>query len=651
MRINKKFSGLFLASCAMGFSTIAGAASVALNVTNISISPVGGTSATISIQFTGDGATLGVGGRINYDTTIFDVTSANGTATCTNFDATGRLAFNLGAAAALPSSTLCTFTVTHTGAATVTSPYTFSNMTYTSGTGTETNGNIIVAAGPQVGPTITYTPATGGTVTFPAATSIGGTTTQAITLAGAGGQNGGTTVLSACSSTVGNITFTDGADTCTAGGACVDASLDLQCVSTNGAQTGTATCTETRQNQVVSGDGITVVTPRTWNVSCPAANVAPALAYAPAPGPITMPTVGQGQTANSSIAVTPSLGSGTGTSTVSGCAFSGAVGATFTAPVGTLTFTGSGTTAQNLNFSCVAPTNGQPDGTATLTCSENIGGSINPRVWNVTCPDGLPVAAPNVNYSQAGGTTITFPAGASVGSSVPGSISIDIDINGGAPGGGAGPETASVSCSATAGFSVAGGTAGPIAAVAANGTDTTAVVSCTSAASAQAGTLTCVASQVIDGGAPTTTNTTYPLDCAAADVNITSAPPAGPISLAGAPLTNVSGSIVLSNSGSDSTLGCSATGAVTLGVVPGTVPSAGSATVPYTCLTGAAGVAGTGQIVCQTQDPDAEATLTYDISCVGLSDVPVPAINNFGKLLMVVLVIGLGLVGLGARRQ
>jgi hypothetical protein len=512
-------------------------------------------------------------------------------------------------------------------------------------------GSITLSAGPAVGPTITYTPATGGTVTFPAATSIGGTTTQAITLAGAGGQNGGTTVLSACSSTVGNITFTDGADTCTAGGACVDASLDLQCVSTNGAQTGTATCTETRQNESVSGDGITVVSSRTWNVSCPAANVAPALAYAPAPGPITMPTVGQGQTANSSIAVTPSLGSGTGSSTVSGCAFSGAVGATFTAPVGTLTFTGSGTMAQNLNFSCVAPTNGQPDGTATLTCSENIGGSINPRVWNVTCPDGLPVAAPNVNYSQAGGTTITFPAGASVGSSVPGSVSIDIDINGGAPGGGAGPETASVSCSATAGFTVTGGTAGPIAAVAANGTDTTAVVSCTSAASAQAGTLTCVASQVIDGGAPTTTNTTYPLDCAAADVNITSAPPAGPISLAGAPLTNVSGSIVLSNSGSDSTLGCSATGAVTLGVVPGTVPSAGSATVPYTCLTGAAGVAGTGQIVCQTQDPDAEATLTYDISCVGLSDVPVPAINNFGKLLMVVLVIGLGLVGLGARRQ
>ncbi|HWT14295.1 MAG TPA: hypothetical protein VN581_00830 [Patescibacteria group bacterium] len=524
-------------------------------------------------------------------------------------------------------------------------------MNFTGGSGTATPGNIIVAAGPQVGPTITYTPATGGTVTFPAATSIGGTTAQAITLAGAGGQNGGTTALSACSSTVGNITFTDGADTCTAGGACVDASLDLQCVSTNAAQTGTATCTETRQNEAAAGDGNTVVTSRTWNVSCPAANVAPALAYNPVPGPITMPTVGQGQTANSAIAVTPSGGSGTPLSTVSGCAFSAISGATFTAPVGTLTFSGSGTSAQNLNFSCVAPTNGQADGTATLTCSENIGGTINPRAWNVTCPDGLPVAAPNVSYAPAGGTTITFPAGASVGSSVAGSTSVAIDINGGAPGGGAGPETASVSCSATAGFTVVGGTAGPVAAVAAVGTDTTAVVSCTSAASAQAGTLTCVASQVIDGGAPTLTNTTYPLDCAAAEVNITSNPPAGPIALAGTPSSSIPGSINLSNSGSASTLSCVSSGAVTLGAVPGTVPSGGSATVPYTCLVGVAGAVSVGQITCTTQDLGAEGTLVYDVTCAAVSDVPVPAINDFGKLLMVVLVIGLGLVGLGARRQ
>lgn len=649
-------------------SIVAGSAAFAGNFTTNSPSGSPGSVLVYQVSFAGDGATEDA--QLDASYTAANFTSVTATvvvpgSTCTTPGGNSiRVVPPSGAGVALTSTPTiyCSFNFTTQPAAVPPQSYSLTvipPLVCADSVGpvfdnpcTATLGTLNIAAGPAVGPTITYTPATGGTVTFPAATSIGGTTTQAITLVGAGGQNGGTTVLSACSSTVGNITFTDGANTCTAGGACVDGALNLQCVSTSNPQSGTATCTETRQNETVSGDGITAVNPRTWNVSCPAANVAPALGYVPAPGPITMPTVGQGQTANSSIAVTPSNGSGTGTSTVSNCAFSAQVGATFTAPVGTLTFNGSGVTPQNLNFSCVAPTNGSADGTATLTCSEDIGGTITPRVWTpVTCPDGLPVAAPNVDYSQVGGTTITFPAGASVGSSVPGSISIDIDINGGAPGGGAGPETASVSCSATAGFTVAGGTAGPVAAVAPSGTDTTAVVSCTSAASAQAGTLTCVASQVIDGGAPTTANTTYPLDCAAAEVNITSAPPAGPISLAGAPLTNVAGSIVLSNSGSDSTLGCTASGDVTLGAVPGTVPSAGSATVPYTCLTGAAGVAGTGQIVCLTQDPGAEATLTYDISCVGLSDVPVPAINNFGKLLMVVLVIGLGLVGLGARRQ
>lgn len=652
MRINKKLSALFVASCAMGFSTVAGAASVALNVTNVSISPVGGTSATISILFTGDGATLGVGGRINYDTTIFNVTAANGTATCTNFDGTGRLTFNLGAASPLPSSTLCTFTVTHTGAAPVTSPYTFSNMTYTSGSGTETNGNIVVTNGPAVGPTITYTPNTGGTITFPAATSINGITAQSITLAGAGGQNNGTTVLSACSSTVGNITFTDGADTCTAGGACVDGALDLQCVATNAAQNGTATCTETRQNEVTAGDGATVVTPRTWNVSCPAANVAPALAYSPTTGNnVNSNQVGQGQTATGTIVVTPSAGSGTSTSTVSNCAISAASGATFTAPAGTLTFTGSTTATQNLQFTCVAPNAGAGNGTATLTCDQNIGGSVTQVTWPVTCLEGLPVAAPDVDYTPVGGTTITFAAGAAVGASVPGSTSVAVDINGGADGGGPTPETTSVSCSASAGFTVTGGSAGPIAAPASVGTDTTVNVSCTSAATAQMGTLTCTASQSIDGGAPVTTDTTYPLDCDAALVNITSNPPEGNVTVAGTPASNVAGSINLTNSGSDSTLNCVASGSVTLGTVPASIPSGTTATVPFTCLTGAPGVNNPGTIQCTTDDPDAEAVLDYTVACLGVSDVPVPAINDFGKLLMVVLVIGLGLIGLGARRQ
>ena len=631
------------------------AASVQLNPTNPSMGNLG--SAAAAITFTGDGVVTNVSGRINYDTTQFNATVTNGTASCAANDALGRVSFTTTSGTGMPigNQTLCNVTFTHTtNAPPITSPYTFSNMTFADSGGGDTSpgGNLLVVLGPAVGPTITYTPTTGSTITFPAATTIGGNTVQAITLAGAGGQNSGTTVLSACSSTVGNITFTDGDDTCTAGGSCVDGSLDLQCVATNAAQTGTATCTETRQNETTSGDGATVVTPRTWNVSCPAANVAPALAYNPTTASnVNSNQVGQGQTATGTIVVTPSAGSGTSTSTVSNCAISAASGATFTAPAGTLTFTGSTTATQNLQFTCVAPNAGAGNGTATLTCDQNIGGSVTQVTWPVTCLEGLPVAAPDVDYTPAGGTTITFAAGAAVGASVPGSTTVAVDINGGADGGAAAPETTSVSCTASAGFTVSGGSIGPISAPASVGTDGTVSVSCTSAATAQTGTLTCNASQVVDGGAPTVTPTTYPLDCAAALVNITSNPPEGNISVAGTPATNVAGSISLSNSGSDSTLTCVGAGSVTLGAVPATIPSGSTVAVPFTCLTGAAGVNNPGSIQCTTDDPDAEATLDYTVACLGVSDVPVPAINDFGKLLMVVLVIGLGLVGLGARRQ
>lgn len=621
----------------------ASAASVQLSVADVAISPIGANSATISVNFTGDGATLGVGGRMNFDFVNFQLINvANGTATCSVNNTNGRLAFNLGSANPLTNQTLCTFQVDHIGAGTITAPYTFSNMTYTGGTGSETGGNFIVSNGPPTAPTIGYSPTT---LNFPAGTAFPQNQDLNVTLTATGGVNGGATSVSCTTSSPGFSVVT-GSSACT-DTTCATNPLVFRCASSNAAQTGTATCAATPTNPAGAAVNTTI------NLNCLAANVAPALAYNPTSGTgITMPQVGQGQTASSSIAVTPSAGSGTSTSTVSGCAFSAVSGATFNVTSGTLTFTGSGTAAQNIGFTCVAPTNGQPDGTATLTCSETIGGGAPTNVsWPVTCPDGLPVAAPNVTYTPAGGTTITFGAGASVGASVPGSSSVAVDINGGANGGAPAPETTSVACTATAGFTVSGGSAGPVSAPASAGTDTTVNVSCTSGASAQAGTLTCVASQVIDGGAPTTTNTTFPLDCAAAEVNITSTPAEGAITVTGAPNTSIGSAIGLSNSGSASTLTCTATGSVTLGTVPATVPASGSASVPFTCLTGAPGVNNPGTISCTTQDLGAEGTLDYTVACIGVADVPVPAINNLGKVLMVVLVIGLGLVGLGARRQ
>lgn len=628
------------------------AAGVAVNGgPNISITPVNGTSATVTIQYTADAASTSFSGAFTFDDVNFNMNAvANGASTCSapveDGVGTAILAYSQGAASVLPSGVACTFTLTQVAGGAGNFPYTITcsseDINGDPTTCTPTSGNIVVSAGPPTAPTIGYSSTS---LSFSGATSIGQQLNQNVTLTATGGVNGGATSVS-CSTSSPGFSIPTSASTCT-DTTCATNPLVFRCTASNAAQTGTATCAATPTNPAGAAVNTTI------NLNCAAADVAPALAYSPTNGsPITLPTVGQGQTATGSIAVTPSGGSGTTTSTVSGCAFSAVTGATFAVTSGTLTFTGSTTTAQNIGFNCVAPTNGQPDGTATLTCSQQIGSGAPSSVsWPVTCPDGNPVAAPSVTYTPVGGTAITFPAGASIGASVPGSTTVAVDINGGANGGGAAPETTSVSCTASAGFTVTGGTAGPVSAPAPAGTDTTVNVSCTAGATAQSGTLTCAASQVVDGGAPTVTNTTFPLDCAAAEVNIASSPAEGPITLTGTPNSNVAGGIGLTNTGSASTLACTATGAVTLVTVPNSVPAGGSATVSYTCATGGPGVSNTGTIQCTTQDPGAEGTLDYTVACIGVSDVPVPAINNFGKVLMVVLVIGLGLVGLGARRQ
>jgi hypothetical protein len=654
--LNKKiYTAVCGAMLALGSSTAFAAVSVALSPANPTVSPIGANSSTVTLVFTADGVAASHSGALRFDDVAFDITSlttvGSGALCSAPADEDGAgfvtITYTQASASAIPAGAVnvCTFVLDHVGVAAGNFPYSFASLNAEDDGAntvaiTGNGGNVTVSAGPPTAPTIGYAPTT---LNFPAGTAIPQNQNLNVTLTATGGVNSGATSV-VCSTSSPGFSIPTSTSTCT-NTTCATNPLVFRCASSNAAQTGTATCAATPTNPA----GAVVNTTITLN--CPAANVAPSLAYLPTTGStITSPAVGQGQNANMLIQVTPSAGSGTSVSTVSGCSFSPAAG--FTAPAGTLTFTGSTTSAQNLAFSCVAPNAGSGNASSTLTCSQTIGGGAPTNVsWPVTCLEGAPVSAPGVTYTPPGGTNITFPAGASIGASVPGSTTVAVDINGGAIGGGAGPEQTSVSCTATSGFTVTGGSVGPIPAVASVGTDTTVNVSCTSAASAQAGTLTCAASQVVDGGAPTVTNTTFPLNCAAAQVNIASAPAEGAISVAGTPNTSVGSSINLTNTGSASTLACTATGSVTLGVVPGTVPAGGSAAIPFTCLTGGPGLANTGTIQCTTQDPGAEGTLDYTVTCLGVSDVPVPAINNFGKVLMVVLVIGLGLVGLGARRQ
>jgi hypothetical protein len=81
-----------------------------------------------------------------------------------------------------------------------------------------------------------------------------------------------------------------------------------------------------------------------------------------------------GQTRNSAVAVTPSVGSGSGalsTSTVNSCAITGPDAASFASVAGVnLSFVGTTTTAQNIPLSC---TSGVSNRSGTLTCNETRG--------------------------------------------------------------------------------------------------------------------------------------------------------------------------------------------------------------------------------------------------------------------------------------
>ena len=276
----------------------------------------------------------------------------------------------------------------------------------------------------------------------------------------------------------------------------------------------------------------------------------------------------------------------------------------------TLTFTGStGPSPQTVTVQCTATAALQ---TGVMNCVETDADSAGvTRVYDLSCPAGLPVSAPSAVYSPAP----TFGQGASVGAAVPGSAPITVDIVGGTTDGAGGAESLTVACSLfnspafTATFTPANGTA-TANSVAPAGTDITANITCLAPADvAASGTLRCVETPTVDGVQGSPTNTDIALSCPAAAVNVSSNPAEGAINLIGVPATTLNSQIVLSNTGSTSTLSCTSTGTVVLGAVPASIPATGSATVPFSCTAGAAGASNVGTIQCLTQDPDAEAVL------------------------------------------
>lgn len=136
------------------------------------------------------------------------------------------------------------------------------------------------------------------------------------------------------------------------------------------------------------------------------ANTPPAVSYAPNFGS-TITYAGAGTAAP--IVVTPSGGAGSGaaaTTTVGACTIAGGGAAFPTTNIGQLSFVGATVTPQNLVLPNCVP---QAVATnATLTCPETLGaGAATNRVWTLTCPAAAAAnVPPAITYNPVAGSSI-----------------------------------------------------------------------------------------------------------------------------------------------------------------------------------------------------------------------------------------------------
>ncbi len=289
-----------------------------------------------------------------------------------------------------------------------------------------------------------------------------------------------------------------------------------------------------------------------------------------------------------------------------------------------------------------------PNGTWTITISDDLagdGGSLDS--WSLDVTTGVSSSPPIFAYNPAPLGTVAFTGGGAIGSTANGSIDVSI----GTPGSGTGAmNTTTTTCTAPtapfAGFGqvVTAEGAGAISGGPLSGT-------CTLGAAPVMQTLTCSEDQ---GGTPVVV--TFELNCPMGTATpLTSTPTSGslitmPMQTFGGPATTAP--ISFQNPGLvDVAVTCTAPLATQFTVSPlmFTVPAMGSAgtTVTYSSL-----VSGTfvGTLDCTA----GAQNFTFDLTgTTGSPAIPVPAMGEGARGLMLLAFLGLGLIGFGAysRRQ
>ncbi len=424
------------ALAAAGLFLIGTSAAHAAGFTAGTASGNAGTSVSIPVTFTGDGATIAAQAQINVAAplTITGITN-NGSGYCALNSGT-NVGIVMFAFAPLANQPVCDLTIAIAGGAAAGNyPVDISGqLCSVSGGGaaptcTATDGTVTVTGGGGGGtaPTVTYTPNPGTTINFPAGAA--GNATSSITVTSAGGTAPGTVTVNNCTATAGfTVTNAPINLTGTAGGAQINSSINLQCTRGGAVQNGTLTCTETP----TPGAAVN----RQWPLVCPQATVAntpPTITYTPAAGSnINIPS-NSATTIQVGCPTDPNAcnGSGSGldatsrlvsiTTTYAGppfsptpndlsCTFVNEAGTTVAAP---LDFVAGQADSGDIRCACAQVFTAEP---YTVTVAERIpasaGANTATRTFNVTCGAGLTCGS--ITATPAGGNVALNNGGAAV---------------------------------------------------------------------------------------------------------------------------------------------------------------------------------------------------------------------------------------------
>lgn len=180
-------------------------------------------------------------------------------------------------------------------------------------------------------------------------------------------------------------------------------------------------------------------------------------------------------------------------------------------------------------------------------------------------------------------------------------------------------------------------------------------VSCVRQAAPVSAMLSCAQNATPD---PDPAALTAMIDCPAGVVapNGASNPaPGGTVNATAVAGTTANGNMLFTNTGGTAPYdltNCTASAGFTItspASFPATIAANGSQVLTVSCLAPAVGTSTLGTLSCTTTDP-VFGNPTYVLSCNGVSAV-VPTVGNAGKILLASLFIGLGLLGIGLRRQ